>query len=78
MDTLTKSAHFILVCTMYQALDIARVFVTEIVMLHGLPRRIISNRGSVFTRWFWTNFQEALATQLNFSTMYHPETNGKT
>ena len=49
VDTLTKSAHFILVHTTYQALDIARVFVSEIVRLHGVPRRIIFDRGSMFT-----------------------------
>jgi hypothetical protein len=27
---------------------------------------------------FWISFQEALGTQLNFSTAYHPETDGKT
>jgi hypothetical protein len=49
VDTLMKSAHFIPVRTTYQAPDIARVFVNEIVRLHGVPRRIISDRGSVFT-----------------------------
>jgi hypothetical protein len=47
VDTLMKSAHFIL--DTYQAPDIARVFVSEIVILHGVPRRIISDRGSMFT-----------------------------
>jgi transposase InsO family protein len=74
VDTLTKSAHFIPMCMMYQALDIARIFVSEIVRLYGVPKRIISNRGSMFTRRFWTSFQEALGTQLKFSTAYHPET----
>jgi transposase InsO family protein len=78
VDTLTKSAHFIHVHTMYQAPDIARVFISEIVRLHGVPKRIISDRGSMFTGQLWTSFQEALGTQLNFSTMYHPETDGKT
>ena len=78
VDTLTKSAHFIPVCTMYQAPDIARVFISEIVRLHGMPKNIIYDRGSVFTGRFWTSFQEALGTQLKFSTAYHPETNGKT
>ena len=50
VDTLTKSAHFIPMRIMYQAYDIAIVFITEIVRLHGVPKRIISNRGSVFTR----------------------------
>jgi hypothetical protein len=49
VDTLTKSAHFIHVHMMYQALDVARVFISEIVRLHGMPKRIISDRGSVFT-----------------------------
>jgi hypothetical protein len=35
--------------TMYQAPDIARVFISEIVRLHGMPKRIISDRGSMFT-----------------------------
>ena len=77
VDTLTKSAHFIPVRMMYQALDIARVFISETVRLHGVPKKIISDRGSVFTERFWMSFQEALGTQLNFSTAYHPETDGQ-
>jgi hypothetical protein len=54
VDTLTKSAHFIPMRTMYQAPNIARVFISEIVRLHGVPKKIISDRESVFTRRFWT------------------------
>jgi transposase InsO family protein len=78
VDTLTKIAQFIPVRMTYQAPDIARVFISEIVRLDGVPKRIISNRGSVFTGRFWTSFEEALGTQLNFSTAYHSETNGQT
>jgi hypothetical protein len=49
VDTLTNSAHFIHLRTTYQAPDIAIVFISEIVRLHGVPKRIISDRGSVFT-----------------------------
>ena len=49
VDTLTKSAHFIPVRTMYQAPDMARVFISEIVRLHVVPKKIISDQGSVFT-----------------------------
>jgi hypothetical protein len=49
VDTLTKSAHFIPVRMTYQETDIARVFISEIVRLHGVPKKIISDRGSVFT-----------------------------
>jgi transposase InsO family protein len=64
--------------TTYQTPDIARVFISEIVRFHGVPKRIISDRGLVFTGRFWMSFQEALGTQLNFSTVYHPETDGQT
>jgi hypothetical protein len=77
-ETLMKSAHFITVHMTYQAPDIARFFINEIVIFHGMPKRIISNQGSVFIGLFSTSFQEALGTQLNFSTMYHPETDGET
>jgi hypothetical protein len=49
IDTLTKSAHFIPMHMTYQALDIARVFINNIVRIHGVPKRIISDRGSMFT-----------------------------
>jgi hypothetical protein len=57
IDTLTKSAHFIPVRTTDQAPGIARVFISEIVRLHGVPKKIISDRGSMFTGQFWTSFQ---------------------
>jgi hypothetical protein len=76
VDTLMKSAHFIPMRTMYQAPDIAIVFISEIVRLHDVPKRIISDRRSMFTERFWTSFQEALGTQLNFSTAYHSKTDG--
>jgi hypothetical protein len=77
-NTLMKSAHFIPMHMMYQAPDISRVFISDIVRLHGMPKRIISDRGSMFTGLFWTSFQEALGNQLNFSTVYHPKIDGKT
>ena len=48
VDTLTKSSHFIHLRTMYHAPDISRVFITEVVRLHGVTKRIIYDRGSVF------------------------------
>jgi hypothetical protein len=77
IDTLMKSVHFIPVCKTYQALDIDIIFVNKIVRFHGVPRKIIFDRGLVFTRCFWASFQEALETKLNFSTAYHPKTNGQ-
>jgi hypothetical protein len=41
VDTLTKSSHFIPMHTTYQAPDIARVFINEIMRLHGMPKDYI-------------------------------------
>ena len=49
VDTLMKSAHFIPIRMTYQAPDIARFFINEIVRLHGMPKKIISDQGSIFT-----------------------------
>jgi hypothetical protein len=78
VDKLTKSAHFIPVRDTYDVTDVACVFVSEVIRLHGIPKKIISDRDSRFTSRFWTSLQSALGTQLNLSTAYHPETDGKT
>jgi hypothetical protein len=78
INTLMKSAHFIPVCMTYITPDIARMFVSEIVRLNGVPRKIISDQESILTGRFWISFQETLGGQLNFSTSSHLEIDGKT
>jgi hypothetical protein len=78
VDKLTKSANFIPVRDTYDITDVAHVFVNEVIRLHGIPKKIISDKNSRFTSMFWTSLQSALGTQLNLSTTYHPETNGQT
>jgi transposase InsO family protein len=78
IDKLTKSAHFIPVRDTYDVTDAAHMFVSEVICLHEIPKKIISNKDSRFTYRFWTSLQLALGTQLNLSTTYHPKTDGKT
>jgi hypothetical protein len=78
VDKLTKSSHFILVRNSYDVTNVARVFVSEVICLHGIPKKIISDRDSIFTSRFFTSLQSTLGTQLNLSTTYHPETDRKT
>ena len=77
VDRLTKSAHFLPVRTTYSAEDYARLYVREIVRLHGVPTSIISDRGAQFTANFWRSFQKGLGTQVNLSTAFHPQTDGQ-
>jgi transposase InsO family protein len=50
----------------------------RIVSQHGVPKKIISDRGSQFTSRFWKSFHENMDTKLNFSLTYHPQTDGQT
>ena len=46
VDRLMKSAHFIPVSTRYLPHQYAKLYVTHVVCLHGVPRTIVSDRGS--------------------------------
>jgi transposase InsO family protein len=78
VDQLTKVAHFIPVRTTYFGLQLAELYVSRIVCLHGVPKKIVSDRGTQFTSRFWERLHEALDTQPHFSSTYHPQTNGQT
>ena len=77
VDRLTKSAHFLPVRTDYSLDKLAELYIKEIVRLHGIPISIISDRDPRFTSRFWGKLQEAMGTRLNFSTTFHPQTDGQ-
>ena len=77
VDKLSKAAHFIHVKTTYKAANIADIFLKQIFRLHGIPKVIISNRDPKFTGNFWKYLFKILNTTLNFSTYFHPQTDGQ-
>jgi hypothetical protein len=78
VDLLTKSVHFIHVKTSYSNAVLAELYMSWIVCLHGVPKKIVLDRGTHFTSHFWQQLHEALGTHLNFSSAYHPQTDGQT
>ncbi|KAF5802176.1 putative nucleotidyltransferase, Ribonuclease H [Helianthus annuus] len=77
VDRLTKSAHFLPIRETFSSDMLAQLYVDKIVSLHGVPVSIISDRDTRYTSHFWESFQKSLGTQLNFSTAYHPQTDGQ-
>ncbi|GJV84668.1 putative reverse transcriptase domain-containing protein [Tanacetum coccineum] len=77
VDRLTKSAHFISIRATDSMKTLTRLYIKEIVSRHGVPISIISDRDNHFTSKFWQSLQNALGTQLDISTAYHPKTDGQ-
>ena len=71
VDWLSKVAHFIPVKTTYSSSEVAQVFIREIVRLHGVPKKIVSDRDAKFTSKFWKELFAGLGTKLALSKTYH-------
>ncbi|GJP49090.1 hypothetical protein CLOM_g8351 [Closterium sp. NIES-68] len=78
IDRLTKMAHFSACKTTITAEQTAKLFLTNIVRLHGFPSAIISDRDPRFTSNFWTKNRQQYGTRLHLSTAYHPQSDGQT
>ncbi|KAE8210910.1 hypothetical protein CF327_g5276 [Tilletia walkeri] len=70
-------AHFVPCHKSDDANTLAQQFLANIFRLHGLPDRIISNRGATFISQFWHGLLHLLDVKASSSTAYHPQTNGK-
>ena len=77
MVQLTKSAHSLAVQMTFTLERFYRLYIREIVRLHGLPVSIMLDRDPRFTVHFWKSFQKAMGTRLIMSTTFHPQTDGQ-
>jgi hypothetical protein len=71
VDLLTKVSHSIPVRTTYSGAKHVELCMSRIVCLHGVPKKIMLNRGSQFTSKFWEKLHESMDTKLNFNLAYH-------
>ena len=78
VDRLTKMSHFIACVDTLSAEELSSIFLNNIFRLHGLPTDIISDRGTLFTSRFWKELMKQLQIKTNFSTAFHPQTDGQT
>jgi hypothetical protein len=78
VDRLTKTAHLIAVHTTYSMQQYAKLYMDHVVRLHGIPKTIISDRGTQFVARFLEQLHECLGTKLIRSSIHHPQTDGQT
>nr|GFA51445.1 putative reverse transcriptase domain-containing protein [Tanacetum cinerariifolium] len=77
VDRLTKCAIFTPIRETDPMDKLARIYLKEVVTMHGIHISIISDRDPRFTSNFWRSLQNALGTRLDMSTAYHPKTDGQ-
>ena len=77
VDRLTKSTHFLVVRMTFTLDEFCKLYIREIVRLHGVPVSIVSDWDPRFTAQFWKSFQKAMGTQLRMSTTFHSQIDGQ-
>uniref|UniRef100_A0A803SRK7 Gypsy retrotransposon integrase-like protein 1 n=1 Tax=Anolis carolinensis TaxID=28377 RepID=A0A803SRK7_ANOCA len=78
VDLFTKLTHFIPCEGLPTAKETADLFLQHVFRLHGLPKSLITDRGSQFTSRFWKALQKLLGIDSRLSSAHHPQTDGQT
>ncbi|PRP74592.1 retrotransposon nucleocapsid protein, partial [Planoprotostelium fungivorum] len=78
VDRFTKMSHFIPCKNTITSEEAACLYIDRVFRLHGIPEKIVSDRGTQFTAEFWTSFWKQMGTKHSMSTAYHPQSDGQT
>jgi hypothetical protein len=78
VDRLTKYSHFMALKHPYSTISIAQEFFEHIFKLHGMPTSIVYDHDPTFTSNFGKELFRLQGTSFNFSSAYHPQTDGQT
>ena len=66
VDRFTKMAHFIPLKNRKEK-ELPLIFDREVWRLHGLPKRVVSDRDTVFMSLFWSEVMRLLEVELDTS-----------
>jgi hypothetical protein len=78
IDKLSKAMTLIPTKSSVSAQQVAQLFLKEVYRLHGLPRKIISDRDVRLTGRFWQELHRLVQSKLAMSSSFHPQTDGQT
>jgi len=78
VDRFSKNAHLMALTHPYSAITVGKVFMENVYKLHGMPTTIMSDRDSIFLSQFWKELFKKQGVNLQYSTAYHPQSDGQT
>jgi transposase InsO family protein len=73
-----KISHLLPIKTDHPVTAYAQLNIDHILSLRGVPKTLVSDRGSQFVSKFWEELHKSLDTKLLRSSAYHPQTSGQT
>ena len=78
IDSVGKRAHFMETVTTITAAGAANLYLRHVWKHHGLPCKVISDRGAQFIAEFMRELYRLLGIEIGASMAYHPQTDGQT
>ena len=78
VDSVTKRGHFVDTVTTISAAGAARLYLKHVWRHHGLPGKMLSDRGPQFIAEFTKELYRLLGIKLAATTAYHPQGDGQT
>ena len=78
IDSVGKQAHFDETLTTIMATGAANLYLRNVWKLHGLPRKVVSDRGPQFVAAFMKELHRLLGIESATSTAYHPQMDRQT
>jgi hypothetical protein len=78
VDKFSKNNHFLPLSHPFSAFSVAKLFITGIYKLHGMPTFIIFDSDKIFMSKLWQELFKQAGVTLQMSSAYHPQTDGQT
>ena len=70
VDHLNRSAHFLSIVNGISMEKLVKMYISDIICLHGVPVNIVSDRDPKFTSRFWSTYQRMMRTGLRLSIVF--------
>lgn len=78
VDVFTKWSIYVPCRKDIDAPELAELLLVHLNAFVGMPRNLVSDRGSLFTSKFWSSLCYYLGSKRKLSTAFHPQTDGQT